>query len=441
MMHEQMRSKAGRRQAWRQAWLRVAARPAGMMIVALLALSLLPLAARAALQVTTFTCNSESGTITVENQGSLTCEAAIQNTGSSTETLNSVSLYTSGSWANAASFAGSGFSSSIAAGATTTASFTGITPTTSGVHQFSSILMDTTSDTTAASAQVNVISIKNLELSASSQKALGSAFTVTASITAGGNLGAVTANLSIPSSECVITGDLKSQQNDMGAINNNAVTSTSWTLVQGNDSCWFNVSVAGVSADVTVRDWRNATVSNSSEAQVQDAGANLTPFTTTLQPGWNALSIPLNLTNMTPSYAFASLGSNYSYVWAYNGSWQYFIPGSGGTLAALQPGYGYWLYVNDSNAQTLLVNGTNLSVTVPLATSYQLLGYNANATVGMASAFGSVSQRYYVWSYAAGSWYWYDSAGLSFLNTLNLMTPGRAYYVAADAADNWTVSW
>ncbi|MEK6854437.1 MAG: CARDB domain-containing protein, partial [Nanoarchaeota archaeon] len=113
----------------------------------------------ASLQVTAFSCNGETGTVNVPNNIAFTCSATINNPDDSTASLSSAKLYIDGSWATQ-SYDASGFSTSLATGASSTATFTDVTSTTPGSHKFSYILLDGVSDTFVADTVVNVMDIK-----------------------------------------------------------------------------------------------------------------------------------------------------------------------------------------------------------------------------------------------------------------------------------------
>jgi len=224
-------------------------RKAGTIGIALMLILLLANFASAALQVQSFSCNSQSGTIVVENGGTLTCQATIKNSGSSATNVTSVTLFLDGTWAESTSYTGLGFSSTVSGGATTTATFGNIKPTTPGVHSFSYIRINSVTDTYPSSTSINVIAIKNVALTVpSSNVSAGESFTISASITAGGNLNVV-ANISL--SSCALSsGELVTK--NLGAMTDNSVSSASWKITQGSGTCNYNVLVTGSSGAVTV---------------------------------------------------------------------------------------------------------------------------------------------------------------------------------------------
>ncbi len=194
-----------------------------------------------ALQVTAFSCNGESGTANVPNNLAFTCTATVNNPDSSTASLSSAKLYIDGSWA-AQSYDGSGFSTSLATGASTTAVFADVTATTPGSHKFSYVLLDGVSDTFVTDAVVNVMDIRISRVRANATTAGNNEpITVIADVSAGG---AMSITIAIDVSGCTLaTGEQASKS--VGSLSQGAQTSVSWKVMMGSSDCSYTVSVTG----------------------------------------------------------------------------------------------------------------------------------------------------------------------------------------------------
>jgi len=216
--------------------------------------------AEAALQVTAFSCNSQTGTVTVDNLASLTCQATVNNPDQSTATLNSVVLYPSGNWLESSSYTGSGFDTSISAGASTVASFTGLTPNVAGLNAFDNINLDGVIDTFVVDTTMNIIDIKSIIVTPS----VGSGdqnteFDLQASVTGGGDNDDST--IVVDLGNCGLkTGE--SATIDSGAIANNAQVSHTWKIIMGDNHCTYTVTATGFVGATTTSDSASGTVTN-----------------------------------------------------------------------------------------------------------------------------------------------------------------------------------
>jgi len=245
-----------------------------------LALLLLAYTASAALTVQSFSCNSQSGIVVVDAGGTLTCETSIKNTGSSAASVASVELLTDSVWAESTSYAGLGFTTSLAAGATSTATFGNIKPTTPGVHNFNYIKIDSVTDSTPASSNINVISIKNLKIDTPVNASLGDDITIGASVTSGGN---TEITLTIDVTNCTLK-EGESPTRNLGVVSDNTLKTASWKAVMGSGNCTYNVSASGSAGTISLSKEKISTVQSISGILSQQI---------TLISGWNLFSLPL----------------------------------------------------------------------------------------------------------------------------------------------------
>ena len=211
----------------------------------------------AALQVTAFSCNGETGTANIPINDAFTCSATINNPDDTTATLNTVKLYIDGIWATQA-YDGIGFSTSLTTGASTAVSFFDITPTTPGSHKFSYILLDSVSDTFVADTTVNVMDIRISDLRANlSSAGQNDQFSVIAEIPING---AMSVSATIELSDCTLATGEESTKT-LGSLTEGSQTSISWRLVMGSGECSYTVTVTGTGSG-KVNDDLSGTISN-----------------------------------------------------------------------------------------------------------------------------------------------------------------------------------
>jgi len=197
--------------------------------------------ALAALQVNGFSCNGETGTTNTPNNVAFTCSATINNPDQSTASLGSVKLYIDGTWATQA-YDASGFATSLSTGASTTATFVDITPTTPGSHKFAYLLLDGVSDTFVADTVINVMDIRVSKVTANiSSAAQNTNFTVTAEISIGGAMSVTT---TIDPSDCTLASGEQATKT-VGSLTEGSQASVSWKLAMGANDCSYTVSVTG----------------------------------------------------------------------------------------------------------------------------------------------------------------------------------------------------
>ncbi len=73
--------------------------------------------------------------------------------------------------------------------------------------------------------------------------------------------------------------------------------------------------------------------------------------------GWNLVSLPIQPLNAAPDQVLAPIINNVVVMWAYDGTWAFFVPGfTGNNLNQLVPYRGYWIKVTEPC--TLVIEGT-----------------------------------------------------------------------------------
>ncbi|MBI4167439.1 MAG: hypothetical protein HY515_00635, partial [Candidatus Aenigmarchaeota archaeon] len=214
----------------------------------------------AALQITAFSCDGQIGTVNVANGNTMVCQSTINNPDESTASISSVRLYPSGSWLEDSVYTGSGFSTNVNSGASTTATFSGLRPTSSGLNNFDSILVDSLTDTFVADTTVNVVDFKSLSASTSASSAATSAtITVFADALVGGNLDVT---LSISVSGCSLkSGETSSKS--LGSLSHNSAGSASWQLTMSTSTCSYTITATGTKGAVTITSTKSGSVTTS----------------------------------------------------------------------------------------------------------------------------------------------------------------------------------
>jgi len=116
-----------------------------------------------------------------------------------------------------------------------------------------------------------------------------------------------------------------------------------------------------------------------SEIDSENFKVDGTSFKIPLYKKWNLISVPFVLLDDNPEEVFSSIDDKIDSVWTYDsGTWLVWIPGLGGTLDSVQPGWGYWVLAK--NDTTLIIGGALLSPakTPPshaLDAGWNLIGY------------------------------------------------------------------
>ena len=265
----------------------------------------------AALSIDSFLCDSD---IAVGN--TIICSATIRNTGSSSVSLTEVSLYIDGNWVEQTSYTGTGFSSSLEAGAMTTATFANMKTTSPGVNTFNYLTVNSVPYSKPSETTVNVISIKAMTIDPASGSTMnGDNFTVSARITAGGSFTA-NLNLSITSGSCTLaSGETASKS--LSVLSDNSQGSTSWKVKQSSNTCTYLVTATGTSGVVSATRTDNGTRA-STAAVCSSVWFNLclTEATCTAAGGYWCSSACQSTSCSTSSTTTS--GSTISYIYSFN---------------------------------------------------------------------------------------------------------------------------
>jgi hypothetical protein len=174
-------------------------------------------------------------------------------------------------------------------------------------------------------------------------------------------------------------------------------------------------------------------------AQYRDYLAALTyTVNVPVQPGWNMLSVPVELTSYAITDVLSSLAGSYDLAYTYDAQadeWLIYIVGAppgAHTLTTLNPGDGLWVRVTASDTWT--VTGEEQSITeIPLYTGWNLIAYPVTEARSISDALSSIAGKYTaVYTYdpaQADPWLKYTVGVPSWVSTLSQMTPGKGYWV------------
>ena len=168
-------------------------------------------------------------------------------------------------------------------------------------------------------------------------------------------------------------------------------------------------------------------------------------FNLSLNEGWNLISLPLQPVNTSLFSVFPPDEVNYTSVWTYYGGlWKRHDFESPfphlNDLYDIEVGKGYWIYMNNSDVVT--IRGSLVQDSVHLTNGWNLVGYNALASLGIAGAMGSIEGNYTsVWQYENDDWDRYDlESPFPHLNDLHTLGPGYGYWINVNSTGcDWVV--
>jgi len=163
----------------------------------------------------------------------------------------------------------------------------------------------------------------------------------------------------------------------------------------------------------------------------------------TLNIGWNLISFDVIPENSSPSEIFSGLISNdyLVYISGFNQGAKFYDPKGLSflnTLNNIEPGYGYWVKVNQQCSVEAEGTVIPADFTVDFRSGWNLLGYWLPNNQSPENGFNSIISQgklTYVSGFDQGAKF-YDPNGLSFLNTLTMLKNGFGYWIKV--SDNIT---
>src|SRR6185436_7216127 len=161
-----------------------------------------------------------------------------------------------------------------------------------------------------------------------------------------------------------------------------------------------------------------------------------------LLPGWNLISLPKEPDSIDPATVFSSIPGALVAAHTYDGCnaadpWRVYAPGAAGVsdLSAVDHRIGVW--VQAGGATTLAVSGVEpAETTLQLCEGWNLIGYPSSYPRPVLSALASIAGKFrWVLAYdpadAEDPWEAFDASAPTWANDLQIMRPGRGYWVYA----------
>jgi RHS repeat-associated protein len=170
-----------------------------------------------------------------------------------------------------------------------------------------------------------------------------------------------------------------------------------------------------------------------------------------ISPGWNLVSLPTKPLDPSPQTVFGPMGSSLRRAFAYDACdtgdpWKVYDPSNsaGSDLAAVDERLGLW--VDATQASALPSPGpAPLSTTIHLCSGWNLIGFPAEQARPVASALISIAGKYQrIFGYDAADladpWEVYDVSAPAWANDLQVLRPGRGYWILATAETDLIVT-
>ena len=170
-----------------------------------------------------------------------------------------------------------------------------------------------------------------------------------------------------------------------------------------------------------------------------------------LIPSWNLASVQNEPVDKSPASVLSSIAGKYTRVFAYDACtpadpWKVYDPADapGSDLTQIDQKIGFWI---EMTAPASVPNPGALAdeTTIHLCPGWNLIGFPAEQARPVRTALSSIEGKYtrvfgFDPSDATDPWELYDIAVPSWANDLDLMQPGRGYWVLATAETDLTIS-
>lgn len=199
------------------------------------------------------------------------------------------------------------------------------------------------------------------------------------------------------------------------------LTGSPVSLVNTSGNLWsWTGTVASVTSPITItaQDAKTNTTTDTSLSLVVDP--DITGYVINLNPGWNFISLPLipgvpTIEDPAITSVLSGVGNianvtrvDYYYNTGTSTGWQSYVPGSGGTLATMDDGNGYWMWMNA--ADTLTVKGRIMPPapavppTYPVYAGWNAIGFKSLADLANGTYLAGVTSTV-IWGYDATTGY------------------------------------
>ncbi|MGQ9610183.1 MAG: cohesin domain-containing protein [bacterium] len=172
-----------------------------------------------------------------------------------------------------------------------------------------------------------------------------------------------------------------------------------------------------------------------------------TIFTLRLQPGWNLISLPINIENTNIDAFLNKISGKYESIWSWDmqNEWKKYIynaPSWLNDLSMIQPRKGYWIKM--FSQATIDISGQELNnQSIQLYKGWNLVGFSSLRQMQVNSALLSITGYYNsIWGYDPyiSDWKKLIIGAPNQINNLSILKPGEGYWI--DAKDNiiWNVN-
>ncbi|MCL7487162.1 MAG: FG-GAP-like repeat-containing protein [Desulfobulbaceae bacterium] len=153
-----------------------------------------------------------------------------------------------------------------------------------------------------------------------------------------------------------------------------------------------------------------------------------------LSAGWNFFGLTVEPGDPATASVLATINGRYSELWGFDPAIQNYlghVPAEGiSDLAEMHGGRGYLIKMN--SPALLYIPGTRITAAMELQIGWNLVPCPVNAESPVADALNGIEGQYdSVWEYDAetGNWLVYRPLSPPFINTLETMSPGKAYWI------------
>ncbi len=155
---------------------------------------------------------------------------------------------------------------------------------------------------------------------------------------------------------------------------------------------------------------------------------------------WKLISINRQPENTAIQGLLEPMDDKVISVWAYMDSrWKVYDPEapSFSDLKQIEPGYGYWVNLNDTT--DFSVSGNIHSGAIRLSAGWNLTGFNSTVSMSTSEAVDSISSRLIsIWTYNEDGWKVYDNNNPDF-SDLKTMEPGLGFWINTEEECTWTL--
>jgi hypothetical protein len=175
-----------------------------------------------------------------------------------------------------------------------------------------------------------------------------------------------------------------------------------------------------------------------------------------LEPGWNLISIPVQLADNTIDAALESIAGLFDSVWRWvrdptypsGGYWELYDPDSPiiSDLGTFDPGNGYWVNMKDTAVLSLEVQDVS-DEPIQLESGWNLLGYKGTTAQAVEDALSSIAGHFssaWVWmcdpTHANGGYWMLYDPNSPLISDLETLEPGMGVWVNAIDTCTWDIS-